>query len=279
MTRRGHTVNNTWTLEDLYRGIAHQWRVLLSVIIIFIACAVGAGFLWPVQYQATAVLTVEPIAINESSAAGSVNMDTEKVVAKSRTVLTMASKDVPGSTLDELDKAVDVTVPKNSQVLEFTYTAADPALAAKSANAIATAYGNHRVATAQKVVSEATDNLNARIDALTSQMAILPQQSPTRDTLSLQLQSLQARQAALASATFYSGSLVSPAAAPEDSTKPSILILLAAGLFLGVLIGMFAALIRARITLERPSAREAEAPATSTRRAPAVVELGAPAKA
>jgi uncharacterized protein involved in exopolysaccharide biosynthesis len=251
-------VNNIWSLEDLYRGIGRQWRLLLIVTVVFLAAAVGASFLWPVQYQASALLTVEPIAVTQSgNASSSVNMDTEKVVATSTTVLAMAVRELPGSSLAELEAAMEVTVPKNSQVLEFSYTGASAERAARSANAVATAYSDHRVATAQQVVNEATRNLTKRIDDLSAQMSALPANSSARDTLSLQLQALQERQATLASATFYSGALVSPAAAPEQSTKPSFLVLLAAGLFLGVLVGMFSALIRARMKLEESRVRGA----------------------
>jgi uncharacterized protein involved in exopolysaccharide biosynthesis len=244
-------VNNTWSLEDLYRGIGRQWRLLLIVTVVFLAAAVAASFLWPVRYQASALLTVEPIAVTQSgNSSNSVNMDTEKVVAKSTTVLAMAAKKLPDSSVAELEAAMEVTVPKNSQVLEFAYTGSNPERAARSANAVATAYSDHRVATAQQVVNEATANLTKRMDDLSAQMAALPANSAAKDSLSLQLQALQERQATLASATFYSGALVSPAAAPEQSTKPSFLILLAAGLFLGVLVGMFSALVRARMKLE-----------------------------
>lgn len=254
-------MNNTWTLEDLYRGIARQWRALLIVVVVFVAGAVAAGVLWPTTYQASALLTVEPLTTQAGKGSDPVNMDTERVVATSTEVLAAAVKKLPSMTLDEVKDAAQVTVPKNAQVLNFTFTSNDPQLAADAANAIANAYSSLRVATAQNVVNEAMSNLTARMDALTAKMDALPKGSSAKNALDLQLQALQQSQATLASSTFYSGALVSPAARPTDSTKPSMLLLLAAGLFLGVLIGMFTALIRARVTAEKaPAVKAAREP-------------------
>jgi uncharacterized protein involved in exopolysaccharide biosynthesis len=252
-------VSNTLLFEDLYRGIGREWRLLVAVAVLFLGVALAANYAWPQRYQATAVLTVEPItAIQQGGSSGSVNMDTERVVATSTEVLAIAARDLPGTTVADLSDAVTVSVPKGSQILNFTFTSGSPVGAAESANAIATAYSDQRVANAQRVVTEATDNLATRIDDLSGQLAGLGENSPARSTLAMQMQALQERQATLASATFYSGSLVSPAAAPQDSTKPSITVFLAAGLFLGVLVGAFSALVRARLRSPRTPRTERE---------------------
>jgi uncharacterized protein involved in exopolysaccharide biosynthesis len=268
-TEAGSTqVENAWSLEDLYRSVARQWRVLVTVLVLFLAASVGVGLFWPDSYQATAVITVEPIAsMSSGSGSNSVNMDTETVVATSTEVLALAAKQLPGATLTELRDAVTVSVPKGSQVLSFTYTAGDPDQAAKGANAIATAYSDYRVANAQRVVNETAQKLTARITDLTAQLAALPNNDPSRSALQLQIQSLQQGQASLNSATFNSGSLVSPAAAPSDSTKMSLAVFVAAGLFLGIFAGGFAALISGKLRRNRedsagdavlPSSRDAK---------------------
>lgn len=250
----GGRVKDSWTLEDLYRSIARGWRVLVSMVAISVLASVGLSFLWPVQYEATAVLTVEPIAVNPSgNTTGSVNMDTERVVATSTEVLDIAASSIPGSTVQQLKESTVVSVPKGSQVLSFTVTSVDPALASASANEIANAYSDRRIATAQEVVNDAVDNLVSRIQDLTEQMSALPEGSAAVGTLTIQIQALQERQAALSSATFYSGSLVSPAVTPSSSAKPSITVFLAAGLALGLFLGVFVALAVGSVRL-RPQA-------------------------
>ena len=243
-----HRVDNAWLMEDLYRGIARQWRVLVTVIVLSVLGSVAAGIFWPERYEATAVITVEPIAtMSSGSGNDSVNMDTETVVATSTEVLAIAAEDLPGSTLTELRDSVVVSVPKGSQVLSFAYTADEPEPAAKSANAIATAYADYRVANAQRVVNETIQMLTARITDLNAKLAALPGDSPAKSALELQVGTLQEGQATLTAATFNSGSLVSPAAIPSDSTRMSLGVFIAAGLFLGIFVGAFAALITARV--------------------------------
>ncbi|GAB3122229.1 YveK family protein [Glaciibacter psychrotolerans] len=252
-------MKNTWSLEDLYTSIAREWRVLLIVILLFLGAAYGANVLWPKRYEAVALQTVEPIATTQASGVtGNVNMDTERVVATSGEVLALAAKQLPGVAVDELADSIEVTVPKGAQVLMFTYTATTPDRAAAGANAIAKAYSEQRVATAQSVVDAAAKNLSARIADLTTQMSAYQLNSPDYNTLSLQIQTLQERQATLTSTTFYSGSLVSPAVAPSGSTKPSLTVFMAAGLFLGVFVGAFIALIRARVRGIRAQRSEPE---------------------
>jgi uncharacterized protein involved in exopolysaccharide biosynthesis len=237
-------VTNTPSLDDLYKSVAHEWRLLASVVVVFLIMSFGLSVLWPVRYAATAVLTVEPLSAQMGSTADSVNMDTERVVATSTEVLTLAAKKLHCLSPAELRATIEVNVPKASQVLEFTSTMASADQAAASANAVATAYTDHRVATAEKAVSTATDNLTKRIADLTTQIAALPESSSVARALQVQVEALQERQAALAATTFYSGSLVSPASAPSTSTKPPLAVFLAAGLFLGLFLGAFAALIR-----------------------------------
>ena len=238
-------MNSTWSLEDLYRSIARQWRTVLTVVLVVVAIAVIANFVWPERYAATAVMTVEPVTV-QSSASDGVNMDTERVVATSTEVLALAAEKLPDASVGELRDSAEVFVPRGADVLEFKFTSRDPQAAADSPNAIATAYGNQRVATAQRVLDEAIESLTTRIIELTGRIAALEEDDPVRASLELQVDTLQEQQANLTPSTFYSGSLVSPAVAPADSTRPALTVFIAAGLFLGMFLGVFVALTRAR---------------------------------
>ena len=256
-------MNQTSSLEDLYRAIARQWRVLVTVAAIAVMLAVITNFVFPLRYEANALLTVEPLAALQSDGGSiPVNMETERVVATSTEVLSRASKKIPAWTIRTLQDAVEVSVPKNSQVLDFGFSASTPEAAAAGANAIALAYNAQRVANAQRVVSEATQNIEGRVSAQVRQLDAIESGSTSRRNIELQIEALQGRLAALSSATFSAGSLISPAVAPAESTKPSLAVFIAAGLSVGVLLGSFLALARDRSRFVRTVSGLDEADAT-----------------
>jgi uncharacterized protein involved in exopolysaccharide biosynthesis len=258
-------VKTAWTLEDLYRSIARGWLLLVAFAIAFAVLALGAYQLWPQKFEATAVMTVEPLTVSSASqgSGSDVNMETERVVATSSEVLTLAAKALGTQSISELRDGVVVSVPKGSQVLAFTVTAEDPMTAAQQANAIANAYSERRVANAEAVVADAITFLSGRIAELETQLAAADPQSENTQTLQAQIVSLQNSQAALTSTTFYSGALISPAVEPSSSTRPSVAVFVAGGLFIGLFLGSFCALLYGRRRLHQrpvvePVAEEAE---------------------
>lgn len=270
-------MRTAWTLEDLYRSIGRGWVLLLSFAVGFSLLALLAFGLWPQKFEATAVMTVEPLTVSAGAGTGDgVNMETERVVATSSEVLVLAAKSLKAPTIDELADAVTVSVPKGSQVLEFTVAAGDPATSAKRANAIANAYSERRVANAEAVVADAIAFLSGRIAELEQQIAAAAPTSEQMQTLQAQIASLQDSQAALTSTTFYSGALISPAVAPASSTRPSLGVFVAGGLFIGLFLGSFAALVYGRRRLADMADQQASSPSGSAgpvsekgRRAPA----------
>lgn len=242
--------NNTWTLEDLYRSIARGWFIVAALTLAFGALGYAAFAIWPLRYEATAMMTVEQIAVTSGTNSSSeVNMETERVIATSTAVLSIAVENLDSVSVQDLADNVNVAVPKGSQILAFSFTATTPDAAAERANAIATAYSEHRVANAESVVNAAIVDLEARIDDLEAQLATPGQSSETTQTLQAQLLSLKQSKAELTSATFSSGSLVSPATSPASSTRPSLSVFIAGGLFLGLFLGCFSALIYGRARL------------------------------
>lgn len=250
-------MKTAWTLEDLYRSIARGWFLLLVFASAFSLLAFGAYQVWPQKFEASAVMTVEPLTVSSASqgSGSEVNMETERVVATSSEVLTLAAKALGTTAIDELRDGVVVSVPKGSQVLAFTVTAEDPTTAAQQANAIANAYSERRVANAEAVVADAIAFLSGRIAELEKQLAAAT--PANAQTLQAQIASLQNNQASLTSATFYSGALISPAVEPAASTRPSLAIFIAGGLFIGLFLGSFCALLYGR---RRLSARQLAEP-------------------
>lgn len=237
-----------WTLEDLYRGVMQSWLVLVGTIAAFSLAGVAIFFLYPQKYTAEAQHTVEPISVlSTGSSFNTVNMETEKVIATSSAVLSRAVEAIEDTTIEGLRANTVIEVPRNSQVLIFQVTANTPELAAERANALATAYGEQRTDNARSVVEKTTAELGESITQLQALVDSQPEGSSERAATQLQLQALLDQQALITATPFYSGMLVTPAEAPRDSNRPSVLVFLAAGMFLGILLGAIAALIVSRV--------------------------------
>jgi len=236
--------NSSLTLSDLTHSVKTEWRAFLIVVVVALAVGIASGILVPDEYAASASLTVEPVDV--TGTATSVNMDTERVVAASTSVVAAAVTALPSLTVGEVKNALTVSVPKGSQVLEFTVTHADPQVASDAANALAAAYNSQRIDLARKGVEDAVGTLTDRVTALESTKAVEGENSQAGKAASVQIAALEVNIATLNAATFTEGTVVSPAVTPRSSTKPSLAIFGAGALVLGVLVGGFVALGRAR---------------------------------
>lgn len=230
----------------LMRTFKRGWKIILITIVVSVAAAIGVCELLPVRWQATAVLTVEPISAvpvsGTSASASQVNMNTESVIAKSTEVLRLAAEELGAETITELKRGLNIAVPKGSQVLEFSYTTDSAEQAPLAANAIALAYNRQRIESAERVIDETTQSLIARIVKLEDQRAATDEGTSDYQTLTLQITTLQERQASLTAATFYPGTLVSPATEPSYPANFSRKTFVIAGFFLGALLGFCLAL-------------------------------------
>ncbi|MEW2461470.1 MULTISPECIES: YveK family protein [Microbacterium] len=237
-----------WTLEDLYRGVMQSWMVLVGTIVAFALVGFGIFLIYPQKYTAEAQHTVEPISVlSTGSSFNTVNMETEKVVATSTAVLKRAVEDLDDTSIEALRNNTVIDVPRNSQVLSFQVTANTPQEAADRANALAEAYGAQRTDNARAVVEQTTAELGDSIAQLQAVVDSQPIDSSERAATQLQLQGLLDQQARITATPFYSGTLVTPADPPQKSNRPSVLVFIAAGLFLGILVGAIAALIVSRV--------------------------------
>lgn len=225
-----------------------SWLVLVGTIVAFALVGLGIFMIYPQKYTAEAQHTVEPISVlSTGSSFNTVNMETEKVVATSTAVLERAVETLDDTSIEALRVNTVVEVPRNSQVLIFQVTANTPKLAAERANALAAAYGEQRTDNARAVVEKTTAELGTSITQLQTVLDSQPEGSSERAATQLQLQALLDQQARITATPFYSGMLVTPADPPQQSNRPSVLVFVAAGLFLGILVGAIAALIVSRV--------------------------------
>ncbi|MDW4573612.1 Wzz/FepE/Etk N-terminal domain-containing protein [Microbacterium sp. M3] len=240
-------MSDHWTLEDLYTGVVKSWWVLAGTVIVFVVVAAGAWAVLPQTYTATAQHTVEPISVLSSgSSFSTVNMETERLVATSASVLGRAAEGLNGVTVPQLREATVVQVPRGSQVLTFEVTTRSPERSAEWANAVASAYGEMRSENAQDVVEQTTTELSASIEGLQALYDSQPEGSDARAATQLQLDALLEERARLEATPFFPGTLVTPASPPSDSNRPGVLVFVAGGLFLGLMLGGIAALLVTR---------------------------------
>ena len=229
-------------LEDVVRSIARQWKVLVIVALVISVAATVLGLIWPNRYTATASVTVEAIP-TVADVAPDVNMETQRLLARSTEVLSIADDRLGDTSVPALRGQLEVTVPRGSQVLEFHVTTGDAERSAEVADAIATAYLDQRTAAAEQRIVEASDSLASTAEELRTQLAALAPDNPLRESLDGQIRALDSQRAVLIATTIDAGSLIDPAAPPLDTDTPGLYVFVGAGVFLGLLVGAFAALI------------------------------------
>jgi uncharacterized protein involved in exopolysaccharide biosynthesis len=239
-------------VEDVYRSIARQWRVLVIVALAIAVAATALGLLWPDRYTATASVTVEAIPTADE-AAPNVNMETQRLIARSTEVLSLAADELDDASVAALRTELEVTIPRGSQVLEFRVTTGSAEGSAEVANAIAAAYLDQRTAVAERRISEASEALATTAEQLRTQLAGLEPDNPLRESLEGQIRALDSQRAVLIATSIDAGTLIDPAAPPQDTNTPSLYVFTGAGIFLGLFIGAFAALILDRASVARRS--------------------------
>lgn len=239
-------------VEDVGRSIARQWKVLVGVALAIAVAATVLGLVWPDRYTATASVTVEAIPTADD-ATPDVNMETQRLIARSTEVLSLAADELPDTSVAELRAQLEVTIPRGSQVLEFRVTTGSADGSAEIADTIATAYLDHRSAVAERRITEASDALALTAEQLRAQLAVLEPDNPLRESLEGQIRALDTQRAVLIATSIDAGSLIDPAATPQDTDTPSLYVFAGAGVFLGIFVGAFAALIRDRMVSARGS--------------------------
>ena len=239
-------------VEDVYRSIARQWKVLVLVALGITVAATLLGFVWPDRYTATASVTVEAIP-TAADAAPNVNMETQRLIARSTEVLSLAADELDDTSVAALRTELEVTIPRGSQVLEFRVTTGSAEGSAEIANAIAAAYLDQRTAVAQRRISEASEALASTAEELRAQLAGLEPDNPLRESLEGQIRALDSQRAVLIATSIDAGTLIDPAAPPQDTNTPSLYVFTGAGVFLGLFVGAVTALVMDRVAASRRS--------------------------
>lgn len=250
-----------------------SWLVLLGVL-----AGIAGALVWTAsqdeQYRAEASVLVLPADAGTSATLtngrtdGAINLDTEAQVVRSaliseavHTALTEAGAPVPA--VPDLMERLEVNVPPNSQVLRIGYVAGTAAGAQLTANAYAQVYLNERSQAVTTALDDARARLTEQREALQSELnqvigeigelseefvepPELALAEARRDVLVGRISAVDTELAALDSVRAEPGRLLTAAPLPAEPFAPQPAIDMAAGILLGIVVGVGLALLADR---------------------------------
>src|SRR6266545_177703 len=248
---------STYDLADYLGMLRRSWWLLLAATVVAVAAAVGVTTMQTKVYEASTSVLVLPTGVQNTELAGgrtktTINLDTEAQLVRSSSTAELARTLLKSSRpAADLRKAVSVTVPPNTAVLEITYAAADPDTARKGSHAFAAAYLKNRQEGTQ-------DDLDAQVKALQAQIKGVQKQlqgvthkldaqppdaadgylNAQQQNLSSQLNTLTTKLNELSTTPVSGGRIISDAQTPAAPSRPVLLLNLAAGLMVGLVGGV-----------------------------------------
>jgi capsular exopolysaccharide synthesis family protein len=259
--------------REYLRLLRRRWLLIALVTALILSAAVASTFLAEPTYQSRATVLVRAATGDPLAPGGGqrgVNLDTERQLVLSTVVAQEAAKTMrfSGPPTDLIDQ-VSVTVPSDTQVLIISYSAPEPQLAQRGAQAFAEAYLSYREERALQAVTSAGSTLQRRIRLLQEQLNTANatiadpgadaddkrQAAASRDFLVGQLGVLRAQSATLSVVDIATGEVIAPARVPERPASPNLVLNTLAGLFLGLIVAVALAFVRDR-SMEAIGGRE-----------------------
>ncbi|MGZ4667607.1 MAG: Wzz/FepE/Etk N-terminal domain-containing protein [Blastococcus sp.] len=258
---------NSMRLGDYFKLLGRHWLAVLLCLVL----GVGAALVYlkeaPREYQATASVLVSPTGDNSTTTStvdktGTINLDTEAQLVVATGTVSEAAKTLKVSAADasSLGDNVSVSVPPNTEILDITYTGTSADGAVKGALAFAQAYLDQRKAAATAVLAGQVKALQQRIDAVNVSLAAVlkaavglidgSSQKARNDSefaqLNNQLATLTDQQNQVKAETITPGAIVTQPRLPDAPSSPNKMIALAAGVLLGLVLGVAVAALRNR---------------------------------
>lgn len=249
------------TFAQLRADITRQRRWVLLLTLFGLVVGVGAWFLAPTTYTATAVVSLYslPDSPLQAGATQRVNAATERQVAQSSEVVAALATHLAG-TPEQIHGALAVEVPVDSAALRFSYTDKDPQVAADAADAAATTYLGLRNAAHQETIDSAVQRTDQQLQELEERQLALAQEiaaapgsvtavraQQSYDQAGALLGQLRAQRSELQAGPLVGGRLVSPAGVPTSPNGLPLPGWALAGLGLGLLLGCAFALTRGQL--------------------------------
>ena len=225
-------------LRDYGRVIARRWKLVAACVAVAIALAVVWTISQTPTYTATAEILVKP-PLGATSLGGTVqplNIENERQIVESLPVASLAVRSIDTSgDARGLLQHLDVTVPKDADVLQIHFQDTDPKVAQQGAQAFATAYFDYSTQRAQDLIDAQAQSVSDRISALHG-----PGTAVDRAALQSQLSQITAT-------PIDAGEVLVDAVVPTSPTSPNLLLNIALAAILGAFVGLIAAFVRERM--------------------------------
>jgi polysaccharide biosynthesis transport protein len=257
-------VRSPFDLRD-YLSIARRrkWIILVPTVLVAFA-ALGWSLTRSPTYTSTASVLVKPVNdpfAPQAPVGSTVDMDTERAVA-SASVVTGSTAQTLGIDPKSLPDVLAVRNPANTQILEFTFSSSTAQGAQKGADAFALAYISYKKSQAQEALDTERNQLQTQIGVDTAQLRTIDaavartgtttaEQQAQQTTLGQSINTHIGSLATLNSVIVDPGDVIQPAQIPTHPSSPRPTLALAAGLFVGLIIGLGIALVRERLD-DRP---------------------------
>ncbi|HEX3325610.1 MAG TPA: polysaccharide biosynthesis tyrosine autokinase [Actinomycetota bacterium] len=251
-------------LNDYLQVLRYRKWSVLAIAFVVILSALAFTFQQTPIYTSSAQVNVVPssLFIAQQGQLVPPNMDTEKGLAQSESVATIVEKNLnlTISTKSLLDNLA-VSVPTNTEILQFSYSSPKAAQAQQIAQGFADAYLQFRKEAAVAQVQDNVQPLRLRVRRIDSRLEHLATQiARTADPATLQrLQSrsnilqqsksnLQTQIANITPSTSVQvGSVVAPAELPSAPSSPSLIKNMLLAVLVGVALGTGVAFLRERL--------------------------------
>jgi uncharacterized protein involved in exopolysaccharide biosynthesis len=248
---------------DIFEYVAvlgrQKWLVL-GLTLITLVVALGWSFTRTAVYTSTTSVLVKPTALNPAGSipvASTINMSTEQQIVRSQAVAAAAAK-AAGVAAGDVSAHVAATFPLDSQVLVISYSASSAEAAQKGASAVADGYLANRKEQAINDAADAVALANQQIKTLETQAneaakkaASLPAGSPEQAAAANEVAQLNGRIAIWQNSAslinlqaINPGMVLVPAGLPTSPSSPNHRKDALAGLILGLILGITAALVR-----------------------------------
>ncbi|GIH76229.1 polysaccharide biosynthesis tyrosine autokinase [Planobispora longispora] len=235
-------------VADYAALLGRRWWIIAVSAMLGVAMSALAVVYLPEVYTAEATVLVT--ATDSNTRDDQVNLETEagrvrsaEVVGKVRQTLKSGEDPV------DLVERLSVTAPQDSGLLEISFQDSTPARASEGANAFATVYLNTRRARVEQRYKQQILALQGQIKSLSEQLKAVPtSNSGQRQYLNGQLQSFSAKLAdiQIEAVGVSVGEVIDKATSPEAPTFPRPIMFLPAGLLVGLILGIMAAVLADR---------------------------------
>ena len=260
------------------RAVRHH----LFLVLVLLALGGVAGWLYAdstvTTYTSTTRVLVNPSVGNPYAPTPSsvrqdeaTSLQTEAAVARSTEVLAEVADAGWATSASGLQRGLQVAVPPNTQILEISYTATDPAVAQDVADAVAAAYLDNRAQRFEEVNAARIERVENRTVAVVNELheattaarrgdpADRLFQSELASALRNELVSLRAQRTALEKSESPPGTVIAPATAAAAAGQLMVVAAPAGGALLGLALGCLLAGLLERLTGAVRSARDVAA--------------------